>query len=411
MAKKATGKRVQGADGAVSVRGKNANGAGSIYLDASKGLYRASYTDPVTGRRRTVTARTKADAEARRAAKLAELAEVTPAGRLGTDPTVDALAAWWLANVAAVTVRTSTLHTYRKDVGRIVEHLGATLVADLDTEAVRTFLAALRRQGLAASTTRNARTRLRQVAEHGVELGYLASNPVPRVPAPKEAAEERTRKRTLSPDETRRLVAALDSGPLDAAVALLFTSGLRVSEVLGLAWSDLDLDAGTATVRRGCTYTGGGVGARLDRPKTEGTAGVHHLTPSSVALLKTRNARHAAERLAAGPAWQTVIYEGQQLELVFTTRVGALVVRQDVTNAIRRACTRANIDPDRVGTHTGRRSVVTSLFVAGLPLDDVARHVGHADPSTTAGYVQELGSRPADTAKRAAELLDPAWSG
>lgn len=408
MAKKATGKRIK-VDGKTIVAGKNANGAGSVYRVGDR--YKATYVDPATGKRRTVSARTKEAAERRRAEKLAELAAATPGGRLGNDPTIAELTSWWLENVAAITVRPSTLHTYRKDASRIDGHLGASLVADLDTEAVRAFLAAMRREGLAASTARNARTRLRQIAEHAVELGYLASNPVPRVPAPKETAEERKRRRTLTPEETRTLVGALTgTGSLDAAVAMLFTTGLRVSEVLGLAWSDLDLAAGTATVRRGATYTGGGVGVRLDRPKTTGTSGVYHLAPTVVDLLRKRRKAQAAERLAAGPAWTTITYEGEIIEPVFTTKAGALVVRQDVANAIRRACKRAGIAPDGIATHTGRRSVVTSLFVAGLPLDDVARHVGHADPSTTSRYVQDLGNRPADTARRAAALLDPAAS-
>ncbi|MCB0978943.1 MAG: tyrosine-type recombinase/integrase, partial [Acidimicrobiales bacterium] len=341
--------------------------------------------------------------------RIAERTAQTAEGRLGNSPKIGDLAAWWLSNVAAVEVRPATLHTYKKDASRIVEHLGDELVADLDVEMVRRFLAVLASDGLAASTRRKARARLRQIGDHAVELGYLASNPVPRVPAPKATAEERTARRTLTPEETRRLLAALDgSRSLDAAVAILFTSGLRVSEVLGLAWADLNLDAGTATVRRGCTYTGGGVGTRLDHPKTKGTSATYHLAPSAVALLRQRRRAQAAERLAAGPAWETITYEGQPLDVVFTTRTGALMPRQDVTNTIRRACESAGIDPAGIGTHTGRRSVITSLYVAGLPIDDVARHVGHASPTTTSGYVQDLGTRPADTARRAAELLDPA---
>lgn len=403
------GKRVSAGDESFTVAGKNANGEGSTYYRADKGRWVATYRDPATSKTRTVMAATRADVEERRAERVAEVAAATPTGRLGPAPSVADLAGWWLDNVAAVSVRPSTLHTYRKDCARITEHLGALPLADLDTEAVRGFLAELRRQGLAASTTRNARTRLRQVAQQAVELGYLAGNPVLAVRGPKETAEERHRARTLTASEVQRLLGALDpSRPLDAAVALLFTSGIRVSEALGLAWDDLDLDAGTATIRRAATYTGGGLGARLDRPKTAGTAGVHHLAPSAVALLRARRTRQVAERLAAGPAWETVTYEGQPLELVFTTGTGALQVRQRVTKALHSACERAGIDPTGVATHTGRRSTVTALYVAGLALDDVARHVGHASPETTARYVQDLGTRPVDTARRAAELLDPA---
>ncbi len=52
--------------------------------------------------------------------------------------------------------------------------------------------------------------------------------------------------------------------------------------------------------------------------------------------------------------------------------------------------------------------MITALYAdGGLDLADVARHVGHSNPSTTAAYVKSLGQRPAATARRAAELLDP----
>ena len=61
-----------------------------------------------------------------------------------------------------------------------------------------------------------------------------------------------------------------------------------------------------------------------------------------------------------------------------------------------------------LATHTGRRSVVTSLYSEGEEaLEDIAKFVGHARPSTTAGYVKRLGRRPKSVADRAAALLDP----
>ena len=52
--------------------------------------------------------------------------------------------------------------------------------------------------------------------------------------------------------------------------------------------------------------------------------------------------------------------------------------------------------------------MVTALYAdGGLDLADVARHVGHSDPSTTAEYVRSLGHRPSNTAAQATRLLDP----
>lgn len=395
-------------DGTVVIAGKRPNGAGSSYYVASRGVWRATWVDPTTGRRRTVNGATKAEAE-RRAAEAATKAAATATRPLGADPstTVAQVAAWWLENVAAPQVRPPTLHAYRKDVARLTERLGDVPAQDLTTESVRVLLAELRDEGFSLGTIRNTRARLRQVAEAAVELGLLPTNPVTAVRNPRATAEDRRARRVLSPSEVRSLLAALDGrNSLDAAVAILFTSGLGVSEVLGLAWDDLDLDAGTATVRRASTYTGGGVGQRLDAPKTERSAGVVHLAPVAVELLRVRHAAQAVDRLAAGSAWHTEVYEGNAVELVFTTADGRPRVRQNVSDAVRAACERAGIDPAGVGTHTGRRSTVTNLYADGATIDDVAAHVGHGSPETTRGYVQHLGDRPAEVARRAWALLD-----
>lgn len=93
---------------------------------------------------------------------------------------------------------------------------------------------------------------------------------------------------------------------------------------------------------------------------------------------------------------------------MFTKPDGHLVNRQAAVKTIRRAATKAGLDTDGLATHTGRHTVVTALYAnGGVDLADIARHVGHSDTSTTAGYVRSLGERPLATAKRAAELLDP----
>ena len=113
------------------------------------------------------------------------------------------------------------------------------------------------------------------------------------------------------------------------------------------------------------------------------------------------------ERLEAGPAWVDTEFRGELIEPVFTTATGGLVLSQILYKAVRSVAEAADVDTASLGTHTGRRTVVTALYGSGLDLDDVARHVGHGSTSTTAGYVQSLGTRPERTARIAAELLDP----
>ena len=89
---------------------------------------------------------------------------------------------------------------------------------------------------------------------------------------------------------------------------------------------------------------------------------------------------------------------------MFTNPTGGLVLRQTVAKVVKQAAKTAGIAAD-LGTHAGRRTVVTTLFVDGdEALEDIARFVGHAKPATTAGYVKRLGRRPEPVARRAAVL-------
>lgn len=180
--------------------------------------------------------------------------------------------------------------------------------------------------------------------------------------------------------------------------------GWQVSGVLGLAWEDLDLDAGTALVRRASVYVDGR-GQQLGPPKTEGAGGEHWLMPSVVTLLAKRREMQAQER-AVAPKWETFSYGGEPINLVFTNPTGGLVLRQAIAKVVKQAAKSAGIAAD-LGTHAGRRTVVTTLFVDGdEALEDIARFVGDAKPATTAGYVKRLGRRPEAVARRAANVLD-----
>jgi integrase len=128
---------------------------------------------------------------------------------------------------------------------------------------------------------------------------------------------------------------------LGAAVALLFLQGWRVSEVLGLAWEDLDLDAGTALVGRASVYVDGR-GQQLGPPKTEGARGEHWLMPTVAALLEKRRAMQDEER-ASAPAWATITYGGEPINLVFTNPLGGLVLRQAVAKVVKQAAKTAGI--------------------------------------------------------------------
>jgi integrase len=305
--------------------------------------------------------------------------------------------------VARHRVRQSSFGKYQHRVRRITSTLGPLRVRGVTREQVATWQSDLPQSGLAPKTAADVRVTLRQVLEQAVINDLIASNPVDRVAAPRLV---RSAKRALVSQEARRLVRASAMDRLGAAVAVLFVHGWRVSEALGLAWEDLDLDASTASVRRAAVYVDGG-GVTLGATKTAGATGLHHLSPGVIEALRRHRDEQAAERLSS-ERWQSHRYDGRAASPVFTNRSGGLVNRQAVTKAITRAAQRAGLDPTGLAIHTGRRTTVTVLYTeVGLDLSDIARYVGHAGEATTSGYVRHLGERPKTMAARAAAVLDP----
>jgi integrase len=303
-------------------------------------------------------------------------------------------------------LRSGSVPKYRERLERLGP-LADLAIGDVTAEQVAdwqtSLLTTAREDGriLAAKTVADTRTTVRQLFSAAVDFGLIGSNPVDRVKPPRN---ERSPGRVLTPEEVARLITETDRHRYGAAVAILFTVGLRVSEVLGLAWSDIDLEAATAHVRRAVVDTTHG--RRFGPTKTTGATGVHHLAPGTVDRLRAWGLRQSQERLAAGALWQNHGYESQRLDPVFTQLDGRLVARQQIDKLLRRAAERIGLDARRFGTHVGRRTVVTTLYTAGTDIGDIARHVGHASPVTTSAYVASLGERPVKTARLAAELLD-----
>ena len=141
----------------------------------------------------------------------------------------------------------STFDQYAWAVRRhIVPSLGPVKLGELEPRVIERWLrqlAGLGRSGggrpLSAASVRLVRKVLSMACEDAVERGFLAENPVRRTQAPTAAPSERV---GWTADEARRFLAAADDHRLGAAFHLAVVAGLRRGELLGLRWSDLDLE-------------------------------------------------------------------------------------------------------------------------------------------------------------------------
>ena len=144
-----------------------------------------------------------------------------------------------------------------------------------------------------------------------------------------------------SVEEARQFLelAAVEQDPLYAAYVLVLVLGLRRGEVLGLAWSELDLDAGDVQILWQIQRVAGSLVRR--RTKTEASDAPLPLPEVCTTALTARRTRQLQWQADAGEAWRS------GTGLVFTTRYGSAIEPRTFIATSRPAAARPRSGPSR----------------------------------------------------------------
>ncbi len=374
-------------------------GEGSVYRNGSRWRGALTWTaGDGTRHRRVVSAdtsdaaRDKLDA-LRRELKLGTIA---PAGRTLT---LGEYLAEWLER-ERVRIRPSTWRSRELHVRHyLTPALGAVPLARLTAPQVERALTAILetpgRYGRPRSplTVRHARATLRAALTDAVRDGLTGRNAAadarpPRVPHRDIAY--------LTGPQVRRLREATRDDEYGPVYALAVSTGLRLGELLGLEWSDVDLAGRRLTVRRTLARAAG-TGWALAEPKSTKSRRTIPLAAVAVDALRRQADRQDKARDAAGSAWQ------DRDGLVFTDAAGRPIIPESVSHAFHRARIAAGLPAVRF--HDLRHSAATLLLAEGVPLAVVSDLLGHSGIAITAAHyaaiVPELRREAADAMDRA----------
>jgi integrase/recombinase XerD len=252
-----------------------------------------------------------------------------------------------------------TVEAYGRDLERLRKHLEAkgSCLTEAEQGELSAHLRHLRGVGLAPSSIRRALVAIRGFYAHLVETGDRSSDPAVNLLPPKQW---RHLPQVLSENQVEALLAGPDvSNPLGlrdrAMVELLYASGLRVSELVGLQLSQLRLDVGFVLVF--------GKGSR-ERMVPVGESAEEWV------------GRYLGEV-------RPTLAQGRH-EAVFVNRFGRPLSRQGFWKILKRYGAALGI-PD-LSPHTLRHSFATHLLEHGADLRSVQAMLGHADISTTQIY-------------------------
>jgi integrase len=178
--------------------------------------------------------------------------------------------------------------------------------------------------------------------------------------------------RGLTTTQARAVLRAAAKHRLYALYVLALCLGLRRGELLGLHWTDIDLDGEKLEVIHTLQRIGGEL--RFVPPKTEDSARTVPLPPFCVAALREHRKRQFAERSAAWPDWHD---QG----LVFPSRRGTPMEPDNLRRSWAAIRNTAGLDAMRF--HDLRHTCVTLLLDLGVPPHTVRDIVGHSDIEIT----------------------------
>jgi integrase/recombinase XerD len=256
----------------------------------------------------------------------------------------------------------NTLEAYSRDLNTYLSFLeaeGISSLAQTSKVTVMAFVQRLQKQGLSARSITRALVALRGLYRYLAQEGHLEVNPLedmelPRLPPPLP--------HVLTLQDIERLLAEPDvetpRGIRDGAMLeLLYATGMRVSELVDLSTSGLNLEVGFVTVR--------GKGAK------------ERIVP--IGEMAMERARAYLEQA------RPVLLKGKESPYLFVNNRGTRLSRQGFWKILKQYALLAGITK-RITPHTLRHSFATHLLERGADLRFIQAMLGHVDISTTQVY-------------------------
>jgi integrase len=235
---------------------------------------------------------------------------------------------------------------------------------------VQALYSAVLGRGLSARTVRYVHAVVHRALGQAVRWDLIPRNPADGVQLPRLHRREMT---VLSPDQVQVFLEAARSRALGVLFAFALATGMRPEEYLALRWSDLDLDAHTAVVRRVLEQPRGG-GYRWAEPKTAQSRRTVPLPAGLLPLIERHRDIQDADRRRVGDRWHT-------LDLLFCTRYGTPLGMRNVSRAFHQIVADAGLPAMRL--YDLRHTCATLLLATGENPKVVAERLGHATIAMT----------------------------
>jgi integrase len=277
----------------------------------------------------------------------------------------------WLSASAKPSVKIRTYEGYESIVRvRVAPRIGRMQLAKLTPLDLQSLYSELADAGLSARSIGHTHRVLHRALDQAVKWNILARNPCHGTTAPRP---QRAEMKVLTPEQVRAFLAATVDHPAHALYTLAVTSGMRVGELLGLQWGDVDLDAGHLTIRRALQQQNS-AGLVFVTPKTTKSRRRILLSQRAIDALRAHRDRQTFHRKQVGTEWR-------DLDLVFPGPFGGPTDPSWSRQVFYAALEAAGMP--RVRFHDLRHTAATLALMQGVHPKVVSDMLGHSSVGLT----------------------------
>jgi integrase len=344
-------------------------------------------TDPLSGKRKKVTCYGRTEKEAKE--KLIAIKSEIKAGVYieKNKLTVKDWFTQWLEVYATPNVKQSTFVNYRIHINkRIIPILGAIKLNDVRVDMLQRFFneqyehGGLKNKGpLSEKTIRNLYVMIHTAFKQAYQNGLILKNSVELVKIPKVKQKEM---RVLSIDEHRSLFEAIKTSDerWKTAILLAVSTGIRMGEVLGLQWQDVDEANMLIKIRR----TLNRLPSRdtsvhkteivIGYPKSDKSVRDIPIHEFLMAYLNEYREKREVEKIAAGD-----IYDSRGF--IFCNEIGNPIEPRTMQDTFKRIVKEAKIADTNF--HALRHTFATRAIEDNMEIKTLSEILGHADVGTT----------------------------
>ncbi len=315
----------------------------------------------------------------------------------------------WLENIVRPNVKRMTNISYRDTVkSRILPYLGDRYVQELRPRDIDLWVQTLARKGLSHGTIQQTKAVLSIALKYAVYPAELiTANPAAGISIPRSAPRKVTPRIIITPEQFAAI-------PVEEkyyhTYKILYHTGLRLSEALGLAWDDIDLTTGEIIIVRQRQRTG-----FFESPKTATSVRSFYADAAFLSYLRALRAAQSKQEMRLGEAYQIAYESAEDHRLILLPKKmppPADHIRRHLVCVLpsgiphKHECISSRLRNLHLNPHSFRHTHATRLIEAGAKPVDVAARLGHADATITQNlYTHDTDEMKKETARIFGEVV------